>query len=90
MTKRRYVSVYRVYRCYGGPEEGGWWYDTYERITSVATSKVKLESTYRKLKKKWESQNTRPLHSVLNTGSYCVLKERNIGEHETKEIPYYC
>jgi hypothetical protein len=22
-----YVSIYRRERCYGGPEEGGWWYD---------------------------------------------------------------
>jgi hypothetical protein len=25
-----YVSIYRHQRCYGGPEEGGWWYDGYE------------------------------------------------------------
>lgn len=25
-----YLSVYRVHRCYGGAEEGGWWYDAYE------------------------------------------------------------
>ena len=23
----RYVNVYLVDRCYGGPEEGGWYYD---------------------------------------------------------------
>jgi hypothetical protein len=22
-----YFAVYEVERCYGGPEEGGWWYD---------------------------------------------------------------
>ena len=22
-----YVNVYKLNRCYGGPEEGGWWYD---------------------------------------------------------------
>ena len=25
-------SLYLVYREYGGPEEGGWWYDRYEYI----------------------------------------------------------
>lgn len=25
-----YVALYRVTRAYGGPEEGGWWYDAYE------------------------------------------------------------
>jgi len=24
-----YVSIYNVESCYGGPEEGGWWYDWY-------------------------------------------------------------
>ena len=26
-TYAYYVSLYRVEQCYGGPEEGGWWYD---------------------------------------------------------------
>jgi len=25
-----YVNAYRVSRAYGGPEEGGWWYDVGE------------------------------------------------------------
>ncbi len=24
-----FVSMYSIERCYGGPEEGGWWYDWY-------------------------------------------------------------
>lgn len=24
------VSIYRHERCFGGPEEGGWWYDVYQ------------------------------------------------------------
>jgi hypothetical protein len=24
-----HLSVYEVARCYGGPEEGGWWYDAW-------------------------------------------------------------
>jgi len=29
-----YVSVYEVSRAYGGPEEGGWWYDDYSLESS--------------------------------------------------------
>jgi hypothetical protein len=29
-----YVNVYEVDRQYGGPEEGGWWYDTGEVVLS--------------------------------------------------------
>ena len=27
-----FINVYRVNRDYGGPEEGGWWYDTGEFV----------------------------------------------------------
>ncbi len=29
-----YVSVYEVSRCYGGPEEGGWWYDSFSLVNT--------------------------------------------------------
>ena len=29
-----YVNVYQVERCYGGAEEGGWWYDSYTPLES--------------------------------------------------------
>jgi hypothetical protein len=30
-----YINAYMVGREYGGPQEGGWWYDTYEPIASI-------------------------------------------------------
>lgn len=30
-----YVNAYEVSRCYGGPEEGGWWYNHLEPIASM-------------------------------------------------------
>jgi hypothetical protein len=30
----RYVGVYLVTREYGGPEEGGWWYDEFQHVAS--------------------------------------------------------
>ena len=32
---RFYVNVYLLNRQYGGPEEGGWWYDTGEPLSSM-------------------------------------------------------
>lgn len=29
-----FVNVYDMHMAYGGPEEGGWWYNVYEPITS--------------------------------------------------------
>lgn len=30
-----WLSVYRKHQCYGGCEEGGWWYDVYELEGSI-------------------------------------------------------
>lgn len=27
-------SIYDVNRCYGGPQEGGWWFDAYHHVKS--------------------------------------------------------
>lgn len=32
------VGIYEVERCYGGPEEGGWWYDWYTLSDFVCCS----------------------------------------------------
>ena len=29
-----FISIYEVDRCYGGPEEGGWWYDHWTHLGS--------------------------------------------------------
>lgn len=31
----KYVNVYSIDRAYGGPEEGGWWYDTGDVVHTV-------------------------------------------------------
>lgn len=37
-----FVSIYRHARCYGGPEEGGWWYDRYSLEGSKAFQSLDL------------------------------------------------
>lgn len=32
---QRYVNIYSVDRFFGGPEEGGWWYDAGEPVGSI-------------------------------------------------------
>lgn len=32
---RKYVNVYAVGRAYGGPAEGGWWYDTGDPVAAI-------------------------------------------------------
>jgi len=35
LSPRKYVNAYLVSREYGGPEEGGWWYDVGTPLTSM-------------------------------------------------------
>ena len=37
-----YVNVYLVHRAYGGPEEGGWWYDAGELVETRTCSNTEL------------------------------------------------
>ena len=50
---QRIIAVYETDRVYGGPEEGGWWYETGELVhkVTVAASEVRqvmdrLDKTY--------------------------------------------
>ena len=81
------VSTYFVQRCYGGPEEGGWWYDAYEFVDSKTTNKIQANHMKSKILKSFGKQ--RDLNSVLCSGIYTVIIEKNVGDNTTKEIPYY-
>ncbi len=38
------VCIYEVDRHYGGPEEGGWWYNTYSLATLVSVEKTEADA----------------------------------------------
>jgi hypothetical protein len=38
-----YLNTYEVWQAYGGPEEGGWWYDCGAPVQSVLISDQDLE-----------------------------------------------
>lgn len=54
MSGRLFVNVYALDRLYGGPEEGGWWFDCGEPVESVEVAddrearvvQVRLEHKY--------------------------------------------
>lgn len=42
---KQYVNVYETYQCYGGPEEGGWWYMAGELVECLGPMpKVEAEA----------------------------------------------
>jgi hypothetical protein len=53
-TQQWFVGVYEVDRCYGGPEEGGWWYDTGSLLQQTAVaSRGEAEALRTKLRQRF-------------------------------------
>jgi hypothetical protein len=64
-----FVAVYAVDRAYGGPEEGGWWYDTGQRIhLEVVTTEERAIRRREELRELYPVTGNRG--SVLGSGYY--------------------
>lgn len=84
-----YASVYNVERCYGGPEEGGWYYDHLDFCFAVPCwSEDEYDQVRDRLCKRIASP-TRPIYSVLSDGETRVLRECYPGEIRTDRRPHY-
>lgn len=89
MRQDCFATAYVVERLYGGPEEGGWWYDHYTILRSVPCKVEHYPKIAEALKKEFEHLQD-PKHdrySVLGTGDVIVCLEESPGENETREKP---
>lgn len=88
----RYVNAYDVDRAFGGHEEGGWWYDTQEPISSVKVRNVdQAIDAVDWLDEQWRDyfDDGRDISSVLHTGSLLITVEEHYAEYQPKERPHY-
>jgi hypothetical protein len=93
-SKANYITVYFITREYGGPEEGGWYYDNHSKRMSFYVGDMTRDKANALLKAlyEWEDfmlEGNRPLSSVLSTGEYRIMMEEDEGEFETKGSPRY-
>jgi hypothetical protein len=49
-----YLNTYQTYQAYGGPEEGGWWYECGDPIQSLKVSEEDLGAMEAERDKKYE------------------------------------
>jgi hypothetical protein len=85
MARKLYVNVYSVGRCYGGPEEGGWYYDCGDPTASHPVKRMKQAE---RLQRRLEARC--PEHIPGRRGPRClVLIERTPGAYFPKHQPYY-
>jgi hypothetical protein len=92
------VAVYHVDRAYGGPEEGGWYYDCGERVkdrkvyTCHSREKAyELASKINASLNENENEGRPSIYSVLSEGQYRALTfEGDAPDYFPAETPYYC
>jgi hypothetical protein len=82
------LAFYEIDRAYGGPEEGGWWFDTgrLERIFKVCKSKDQAYAFARRANRLLEvlQRNGRCVNSVIYDGG-----RYSAGVFENYAPPYY-
>jgi len=87
----KYVNVYQVRRLYGGPEEGGWWFNHFEATeTRTAHNKRIAKKIKKQLVKKYAPLQRGDINSMRGDDeTYDVYVEGARRAYETKHWPHY-
>jgi len=85
----KYVSAYRVDRAYGGPEEGGWWYNWYELLDAIPVRDKKEAQEWRNKLREMHGEGEGDIYSMKGGHEIDILFEDKRGENESTERPYY-
>ena len=83
-----YVNVYETDRVYGGPQEGGWYYDCGNPVKVMPVPRDRAKRLLARVRERLGSINRndrrRPGSSVLSTGDYL---EAWVEDHPGREYP---
>lgn len=85
----KFVNVYLVRRHYGGPQEGGWWFDTGELLHCEPVLDEGVEARVKELEGNYSNEDRRELSSVLSDGVFDVVVSDTPGSDWPDEIPQY-
>ena len=84
-----YINAYVVTRHYGGPEEGGWWYDAGHCIETLETTEDKADEERAKMEEKHKDKNEGDINSVLGGCLIEVSTDEQPGEDYPATRPQY-
>jgi hypothetical protein len=93
----RFVTVYEVTRHYGGPEEGGWWYNWYDALKTFKVPRayhklrnaVKLERWLGWVRDQFAGREHGDIYSVRGGVMIDVMGESWPRQHESRQQPHY-
>ena len=87
----KYVNAYEVGRCYGGPEEGGWWYDAGNPLASIpCRTEEEIEAAKKLLHDIFDEEyNKNGRYSVIGTDDLVVYVEDDFAAPFPAERPHY-
>ncbi len=82
-VQAQWVNVYEVVRCYGGPQEGGWWWNHRECIASVPVCKGERPSAVvRRMRRHFADRAWGDIYSVRGGLEIDVCLEDEARESE--------
>jgi hypothetical protein len=91
-----YANVYRVDQLFGGPEEGGWWYDAGEFLELESEGpfidREAAQLAAKRIKGKFcalMNEGTRPRWSAAGSADYEVTVESHQGRSYPTRKPHY-
>ena len=85
------ISLYHTTRHYGGPEEGGWWFNWDSLEISIPTmfEPQNIVNTAKMLVEKFGDKIGGDIYSVLGGTEGWIRIERISGSAESEEVPRY-
>ncbi len=94
LTKTKYLNIYELDRCFGGPEEGGWWYTAGTLLSSTEVpADANADELHYEADAKCAAENGQlkwNLYSVNYRGGYTEARlEDTPGADFPAETPHY-
>jgi hypothetical protein len=84
-----FVNVYEVDRAYGGPEEGGWYYDTGRLVLSRQVPSADAESVRASLREQYPSTGKSSSVIYPGYGDYTIHLDSEPGADYPDYTPHY-
>ena len=88
-TDRKFVTAYEVTRHFGGPEEGGWWYNWDKPVDTVPCEAQHAEEVRFEMESKHRHREQGDIYSVLGGTAVYIAIEDEPGASATTKRPHY-